>query len=60
MTNKTRDAGTQIYMRAICVPKFAVIQPGCNLGRFEITLIANNSVKNDDIEKISIAFDSPD
>ena len=70
MTNETRDAGTQIYMGAICVPKFAVIQTlllsfnpplqGRNLGRFEITLIANNSVKNEDIEKISMAFDSPD
>ena len=56
-------------MGAIYVPKFAVDIPlllsiypplqGRNLGRFEIILMANNSVKNEDIEKMKIAFDSP-
>ena len=56
-------------MGAICVPKFAVIIPlllslypplqGRNLGLFEIILIANNSVKNEDIDKILTALDGP-
>ena len=56
-------------MGLIYVPEFAVIQPpwlsfnpplqGRNLGRFEIILIANNSVKNEDIDKILTALDGP-